>query len=78
LAPRTPRISRGRISRSVVVVAKLHDDWAKALLNPEVRTKLRGMGADVVGDTPEQFGAFMRSESAKWAKLVKEADIRAE
>ena len=59
-------------------IAKLHDDWAKALLNPEVRAKLSGMGADVVGNTPEQFGAFMRSESAKWAKLVKEADIRAE
>jgi tripartite-type tricarboxylate transporter receptor subunit TctC len=59
-------------------IAKLHDDWAKALLNPEVRSKLTSMGADVVGNTPEQFGAFMRSESAKWAKLVKEADIRAE
>lgn len=48
------------------------------LLNPEVRAKLSSMGADVVGDTPEQFGAFMRSESAKWAELVKEANIRAE
>ena len=60
------------------IIAKLHDDWARALLNPEVRAKLSSMGADVVGNTPEQFGAFMRSESAKWAKLVKEADIRAE
>ena len=59
-------------------IAKLHDDWAKALLNPDVRPKLSGMGADVVGNTPEQFGAFLRSESAKWAKLIKEADIRAE
>lgn len=60
------------------IIARLHDDWTKVLLNPEVRAKLTGMGADVVGNTPEQFGAFMRSESAKWAKLVKEANIRAE
>lgn len=60
------------------IIAKLHDDWTKVLLNPEVRAKLAGMGADVVGNTPEQFGAFMRSESEKWAKLVKEANIKAE
>lgn len=60
------------------IVAKLSDDWAKVLLNPEVRAKLAGMGADVVGNPPEQFGAFMRSEFAKWAKLVKDANIRAE
>jgi tripartite-type tricarboxylate transporter receptor subunit TctC len=59
-------------------IAKLHDDWAKALLNPDVRAKLTSMGADVVGNTPEQFGVFWRAESAKWAKLVKEADIKAE
>lgn len=60
------------------VVAKLNQDWAKVLLNPEVRAKLAGMGADVVGNPPEQFGAFLKAESAKWAKLVKEANIRAE
>ncbi|MFN7087325.1 MAG: Bug family tripartite tricarboxylate transporter substrate binding protein [Burkholderiales bacterium] len=60
------------------IVAKLRDDWAKVLLNPEIRAKLAGMGAEAVGNTPEQFGAFMRAESEKWAKLVKEANIRAE
>jgi tripartite-type tricarboxylate transporter receptor subunit TctC len=60
------------------IIAKLNEDWAKVLLNPEVRTKLSGMGADVVGNKPEEFGAFMKAETAKWAKLVKEAHIRAE
>jgi tripartite-type tricarboxylate transporter receptor subunit TctC len=60
------------------VIAKLNEDWAKVLLNPEVHAKLAGMGADVVGNKPDTFGAFMKSESAKWAKLVKEANIRAE
>lgn len=33
---------------------------------------------DVVGSTPEQFGAFMKSETAKWARIIREANIRAE
>jgi tripartite-type tricarboxylate transporter receptor subunit TctC len=59
-------------------IAKLHSDFVKVLQHAEVREKLTGMGADVVASTPEQFGAFLRSESAKWAKLVKETGIRGE
>ena len=59
-------------------IAKLHADFVKALQHADVREKLTGMGADAVGNTPEQFGAFMRTESAKWAKLVKETGIRGE
>jgi hypothetical protein len=36
------------------------------------------MGATVVGSAPEQFGAFMRAESDKWAKLIAEAGIHAQ
>ena len=36
------------------------------------------MGTDVIGSTPQQFGAFIESESAKWARVIKEANIRAE
>jgi tripartite-type tricarboxylate transporter receptor subunit TctC len=36
------------------------------------------MGADVIGSTPDQLDAFMRSESAKWGKVIKEANIKAE
>ena len=35
-------------------------------------------GAFPITSTPEQFGTFMRAESAKWARLIKEANIRAE
>jgi len=59
-------------------IAKLNADFVKVLQQPEVRERLTGMGADVVGNTPEQFGAFLKTESAKWAKLVKDADIRGE
>ena len=59
-------------------IAKLYADVAKALPQKEVGEKFTEMGADPVGSTPEQFGAFMRAESAKWARLIKEANIRAE
>ncbi len=38
----------------------------------------RGQGTDPVGNSPEEFGAFMKSESAKWARVIKEASIRAD
>jgi tripartite-type tricarboxylate transporter receptor subunit TctC len=59
-------------------VAKLYGDVSKGLQHKDVGEKFVEMGADPVGSTPEQFGAFMRSESAKWARLIKEANIRAE
>jgi tripartite-type tricarboxylate transporter receptor subunit TctC len=60
------------------LVTKLHADFSKVLQQPEVRDRLLAMGADVVGSTPEQFGAFMRAETTKWARVIKEANIRAE
>ena len=36
------------------------------------------MGADVIGSTPDQFGAFMKSESTKWGNVIREAGIKAE
>ncbi len=60
------------------LVTKLYTDVAKVLQQPDVRDRLLAMGADVVGSTPEQFAAFMRAETAKWAKVIKDANIRAE
>lgn len=40
-------------------------------------TEIWNQQMDVVGSTPEQFGAFMKSETAKWAKIIREANIRA-
>ena len=60
------------------LIAKLYGDVSKVLAQPEVRDKIQSMGADVIASRPEEFAAFMRSETAKWAKIVKEANIRAE
>ncbi len=60
------------------LVVRIHGDVTKVLQQKEVRDKLVEMGTDVIGSTPQQFGAFIESESAKWARVIKEANIRAE
>jgi tripartite-type tricarboxylate transporter receptor subunit TctC len=58
------------------IVAKLNAAAVTALNAPEVREKLASQGAVLVGDTPEQFTAFVRAEIAKWAKVVQDAGIK--
>jgi len=60
------------------VVNKLHAAAVKALALPDVRERLATMGADGIGNTPQQFTAFIKAEIAKWAKVVKDAGIRIE
>jgi tripartite-type tricarboxylate transporter receptor subunit TctC len=60
------------------IVDRIHADVIKVLQDPGVSEKLAAMGATAVGNTPEQFGAAMRADSEKWAKLIREANIRAE
>jgi tripartite-type tricarboxylate transporter receptor subunit TctC len=60
------------------VVRRLHAEIVKAMNVPDIRDKLIAQGTDPVGTTPEEFGAFMRSETAKWAQVIKAANIRAD
>jgi tripartite-type tricarboxylate transporter receptor subunit TctC len=53
------------------IVAKLNSDAVKALKDPSVAERLAGEGAEPVGDTPEQFGAFIRSEIELWGKVIR-------
>ncbi len=53
------------------IVNKVQQDVAKILATPEMREKFAGQGALPVGDTPEQFGAFIRAELEKWTRVVK-------
>ena len=63
----TPRAVIDRLNREVTVV----------LLTQDVVTRIRELGHDTVTSTPEQFGALIRSENAKWAKVVKEIGVSA-
>jgi len=49
---------------------------SKSLEAPAFRDKLTGMGATPVGGTPEEFGAMLVKENAKWAKAIKDANIK--
>jgi tripartite-type tricarboxylate transporter receptor subunit TctC len=60
------------------VINKLHDEVVKSLKIPEVRDRLASQGAEPVGSTPEEYDAFVKTESAKWAKVCKEAGIKPE
>jgi tripartite-type tricarboxylate transporter receptor subunit TctC len=56
--------------------AKLASAISKSLEAPAFREKLTGMGATPVGGTPEEFGAMLVKENAKWAKAIKDANIK--
>ena len=60
------------------VIGRLHAEAVKALRLPDVVERLSGQGAEPVGNTPEDFGAFIRSEIDKWANLVKAANMKVE
>lgn len=60
------------------IVDKLNADLVQALASADVKEKFAGLGVESVSSTPEQFGEFIRAETAKYAKLVKEANIRGE
>ena len=60
------------------IVRKLHAQIAAIVRMPDINEQLASQGADPVGSTPEEFGQYMRSETAKWAKVVKASGIRLE
>jgi tripartite-type tricarboxylate transporter receptor subunit TctC len=57
------------------VVAALHRLATQAMADPTVKEKLAVQGATLVGDTPEHFGQFIADETARWAKVVKDAGV---
>jgi tripartite-type tricarboxylate transporter receptor subunit TctC len=60
------------------IVERLQQEIAKALDTPDVKAKLAALGAEPVGNTPAEFAAMIKSESAKWGKIVREAGIKPE
>jgi tripartite-type tricarboxylate transporter receptor subunit TctC len=58
------------------VIARLNGAMNKALATAAVRDSLAKIGTDVGGGTPEEFGALVRSETARWSKVIKDADIK--
>jgi tripartite-type tricarboxylate transporter receptor subunit TctC len=60
------------------IVDKLSAELRRAVTSPEVKEALARQGAEPVGSTPEQFAATIRSETDKWAKLIKQVGVKVE
>jgi tripartite-type tricarboxylate transporter receptor subunit TctC len=57
---------------------KLHAEIVKAMRSPEVLDRLTQEGAEVVASSPQEYGARLRADIDKWAKVIKQAGIRPE
>jgi tripartite-type tricarboxylate transporter receptor subunit TctC len=62
----TPRPVYERIAKEVLAVLRA----------PDVRERIVKLGATPVGSTPEEFAAFMKSETEKWARVIRQANVR--
>jgi tripartite-type tricarboxylate transporter receptor subunit TctC len=60
------------------IIERLHAELIKVLNAPDIRDRLKGLGADTVGTTPEQYTAFIQEEIAKWTKVIRAAGIKGE
>jgi tripartite-type tricarboxylate transporter receptor subunit TctC len=58
------------------IIDRLHADIVRAIKSPEVSERMLGLGAAPVGNTPEQYTAFIASEIAKWTKVINAAGIK--
>ena len=60
------------------VVGKFHAELMEVLKEPEVQEKFRSLGLDIIGNTPQEFGEFIKKDIVKWAKVIKESGAKAD
>ena len=60
------------------IITRLNADIVKILGTPEVKDRLGSVGLDPVGSTPQQLAAYVRSETDKWSKIIKQVGIKPE
>ena len=58
------------------IINKLNTEMVKAIRQPDAKEKISGVGADIVGNTPDEFAAFIRAETEKYARIIKAANIK--
>ena len=57
------------------IIAKLNAETVRILSLPDLREKVRTQGIELAGSTPEEFGAFLKADIAKWTKAIREMNI---
>ena len=60
------------------IVERLHTEAVRALRDPKVQQRLAEQGAEAVGSSPAEYDAFIRSETEKWARVIKESGAKVE
>ena len=60
------------------IINRLNAEITKALQSPEVKEKLAQQGAEPLGSTPEEYGAYVKKELARWAAVVKATGVTLE
>ena len=60
------------------LVAKLNADFNRALKFPDMQERMSALGLEPAGGTPEAFGEFVKSDIARWARVIKESGVRVE
>ena len=60
------------------IIRKVHLETVKALALPDLRARLAELGIEGIGNSPDEFAAFIKSEIPKWAKVIKAAGIKAD
>ena len=60
------------------MIDKLHAEVVRALARPDMRNRLETDGAIPLTNTPAEFAAFIRSEMARWGRVVREAGVTAD
>lgn len=60
------------------IVQKLHDAWAKGAKTAEARTAFDNISGNLRVTTPQEFGAFIKAENARWGTLIRKLDIKAD
>lgn len=58
------------------IVQRLNAELVKIINMPDVREKLESLGVEPAGNSPEEFAAFQKAEVAKWAKVIKDGNIK--
>jgi tripartite-type tricarboxylate transporter receptor subunit TctC len=58
------------------IVNRLNAEVMKALATPDVREKLQAQGAEILGSTPEQYAAYLKSEVERWGKVVRSSGVQ--
>jgi len=65
-------------SSSDAIVARLHGELAVALQDPVVRERMATLGVELVGSSPEELGAFVKTEIARWTEVIRRYNIKGE